>query len=81
MREAELLTKINEAVAAANEAETRVTTAQTELVSRSKTVGLLLLEAKKLYPAVKAFEAFLGKSWPQVIARIRLHACRRRSDN
>ena len=48
-------------MAAANEAETKVTTAQAELVSRSKTVGLLLLEAKKLHPAVKDFEAFLGK--------------------
>jgi hypothetical protein len=44
-----------------NEAETKVITAQAELVSRSKTVGLLLLEAKKLHPAVKDFEAFLGK--------------------
>jgi hypothetical protein len=60
-QDAELLAKINEAVAAANEAETKVKTAQAELVSRSKTVGLLLLEAKKLRPAVKDFEAFLGK--------------------
>jgi hypothetical protein len=60
-QDAELLAKINEAVAAVNEAETKVTTAQAELVSRSKTVGLLLLEAKKLHPAVKDFEAFLGK--------------------
>jgi hypothetical protein len=57
----ELLAKLNQAVAAANEAEQTVTTAQAELVSRSKTVGLLLLEAKKLHPAVKDFEAFLGK--------------------
>ena len=56
-----LLAKINEAVAAANAAETTVTTAQAELVSRSKEVGLLLLEAKKLHPAVKDFEAFLKK--------------------
>ena len=56
-----LLAKINEAVAAVNEAETTVTTAKAELVSRSKTVGLLLLEAKKLHPAVKDFEAFLKK--------------------
>ena len=56
-----LLAKINAAVAAANAAETKVTTAQAELVSRSKTVGLLLLEAKKLHPAVKDFEAFLKK--------------------
>jgi hypothetical protein len=56
-----LLAKINAAVAAANEAETSVKTAQAELVSRSKTVGLLLLEAKKLHPAVKDFEVFLKK--------------------
>ena len=56
-----LLTKINKAVAAANEAEKTVTTAQAELVSRSKTVGMLLLEAKKLHPAVKDFEAFLKR--------------------
>jgi hypothetical protein len=60
--DAELLVKrLNEAVALANEAETAVTTAQTELVSRSKTVGLLLLEAKELHPAVKDFEAFLKR--------------------
>jgi hypothetical protein len=56
-----LLTKINVAVKAANEAETTVTTAQAELVSRSKAVGLLLLEAKKLHPKVKDFEAFLKR--------------------
>ena len=56
-----LLSRINKAVAAANEAETTVTTAQAELVSRSRAVGLLLLEAKKLHPAVKDFEAFLNK--------------------
>ena len=39
-----LLTKLNLAVKAANEAETSVTTAQAELVSRSKAVGLLLLD-------------------------------------
>jgi hypothetical protein len=59
--DATLLTKINAAVAAANKAENTVTTAQAELVSRSKTVGLLLLEAKKLHPAVKDFEAFLKR--------------------
>jgi hypothetical protein len=57
----ELLEKINAAVKAANAAEQSVTTAQAELVSRSKTVGLLLLEAKKLHPAVTNFEAFLKK--------------------
>ena len=43
--EVELLAKINEAVAAANEAEMTVTTAQAELVSRSKKVGLLVCDA------------------------------------
>jgi hypothetical protein len=56
-----LLVKINAAVKAANDAEATVTTAQAELVARSKTVGLLLLEAKKLHPAVKDFDAFLKK--------------------
>jgi hypothetical protein len=56
-----LLAKINEAVKMANDAEQTVATAQGELVSRSRTVGLLLLEAKKLHPAVKDFEAFLKK--------------------
>jgi hypothetical protein len=59
--DATLLLKINEAVAAANEAEKTVETAQAELVSRSKAVGTLLLEAKKLHPAVKDFEAFLKR--------------------
>jgi hypothetical protein len=53
-----LLTKLNVAVKAANEAETSVTTAQAELVSRSKVVGLLLLEAKKLHPKVNDFEVY-----------------------
>jgi hypothetical protein len=57
----ELLARLNEAVAAANEAEKIVTTAQADLVSRSKTVGALLLEAKKLHPVVKDFEAFLRR--------------------
>jgi hypothetical protein len=56
-----LLAKINEAVKAVNEAETNVTTATAELVSRSKTVGVLLLEAKRLHPKVADFEAFIGK--------------------
>jgi hypothetical protein len=56
-----LLTKLNAAVKAANSAEATVTTAQAELVSRSKEVGRLLLEAKKLHPAVKDFEAFLKR--------------------
>jgi hypothetical protein len=64
----ELLEKINAAVKAANEAEQSAnaaeqsaTTAKAELVSRSKAVGLLLLEAKKLHPVVTDFEAFLKK--------------------
>src|ERR1700730_3424042 len=56
-----LLTKLNAAVKAATEAETSVTTAQAEFVSRSKAVGLLLLEAKKLHPQVKDFEAYLER--------------------
>jgi hypothetical protein len=53
--EAELLTKINEAIAAHDEA-------QKEQVSRAKTVGLLLLEAKKkLHLKGKDFEAFVDK--------------------
>jgi hypothetical protein len=52
--EADLLAKLNAAVKAANEAGA-------EHLSRSKTVGLLLLEAKKLHPAVKDFEAFLKR--------------------
>ena len=57
----ELLAKLNTAVAAANEAEKTAETAKAELVSRSRAVGLLLLEAKKLHPAVKNFEAFLKR--------------------
>jgi hypothetical protein len=57
----DLLDRINAAVREATEAENSVTTAQAELVSRSKTVGLLLLEAKKRHPEVKDFKAFLKK--------------------
>jgi hypothetical protein len=56
-----LLERIKTAVRAANAAEKTVTTAQAELVSRSKAVGVLLLEAKKLHPKVKDFEAFLNR--------------------
>jgi hypothetical protein len=56
-----LLDKLNVAVAAANEAEKTVKTAQTELVSRSKVVGALLLEAKERHPEVADFEAFLKR--------------------
>jgi hypothetical protein len=49
-----LLDKINAAVAEHNAAET-------DLVSKSRAVGLLLLEAKKLHPTKKSFEAFLRR--------------------
>jgi hypothetical protein len=58
---AELLVRINTAVAAVNEAEKTAQTAKDELVSRSKAVGMLLLEAKKLHPVVKDFLAFLKR--------------------
>jgi hypothetical protein len=57
----DLLVKLNVAVKAANEAETTVTTAQAELISRSKTVGLLLLEARKLHPRTEDFWLFVKK--------------------
>jgi hypothetical protein len=57
----QLLDKINAAVAEHNAAERAVTTAQSELVSRSKVVGQLLLEAKKLHPTKKGFETFLRR--------------------
>src|SRR5215813_10310703 len=56
-----LLGKINAAVAEHNAAERAVTTAQAELVSKSKEVGLLLLEAKKRHTKVADFEAFLKR--------------------
>ena len=56
-----LLSTIRTAVAAANDAGQNVTTAQAEHVSRSRQVGVWLLEAKKLHPKVKDFEAFLAK--------------------
>jgi hypothetical protein len=56
-----LLEKLNSAVRAADEAEQNVETARTEFVSRSKAVGLLLLEAQKLHPKVKDFKAYLAK--------------------
>jgi hypothetical protein len=56
-----LLGKINAAVAEHNAAEKAATAAQSELVSKSKVVGQLLLEAKKLRPKVKDFEAFLKR--------------------
>jgi hypothetical protein len=48
-------------VKAANEALQNVETAQAELKSHSLKVGELLLEAKKLHPSVKDFDAFLKK--------------------
>jgi hypothetical protein len=49
-----LIKKLNAALRAADEA-------QAEHVSRSKAVGVLLLEAKKLHPKVKDFEAYLKR--------------------
>jgi hypothetical protein len=54
-----LLDKIKAAVAKVNEAEKAAETAKAELVSRSRVVGELLLEAKKRYPKVADFETFL----------------------
>ena len=56
-----LLGKINAAVADHNAAEKAVTTAQSELVSKSKVVGHLLLEAKNRHPKVADFESFLKR--------------------
>jgi hypothetical protein len=57
----QLLEEINAAVQAVNEAEQGVATARDELASRSKKAGLLLIEAKKLHPKVKDFDAFLKR--------------------
>jgi hypothetical protein len=59
---AELLEKINAAAQAVNESETAVAAAQADRVQKCKALGLLLLDAKKLYPKVKDFEAFLAQS-------------------
>ena len=63
-----LLAKINKAVAEANEAEkahakthAELVKTHAELVSKSKIVGQLLLETKKLHPAKKDFDAFLRR--------------------
>ena len=56
-----LLGKINAAVAEHNAAVRAVTTAQAELVSKSKVLGQLLLEVKKRHPKVADFEAFLKR--------------------
>lgn len=57
----ELAAKLTKAVKAANAAEETVTSAKETLVSRSREVGMLLLEAKKLHPVVKDFESFLKR--------------------
>jgi hypothetical protein len=56
-----LLGKINAAVAEHNAAERAVTTAQAELVSKSKVLGQLLLEVKKRHTKTADFEAFLKR--------------------
>ena len=56
-----LLGKIKRATAALIVEEMAVQKAQAELVSKSKEVGLLLLEAKKRHPKVADFEAFLKR--------------------
>jgi len=56
-----LLDKLNAAVAEHNAAEQAVTTAQSELVSKSKAVGLLLLEARKRHPKKADFDAFVSR--------------------
>jgi hypothetical protein len=50
----DLLAKIQDAVAAVNQA-------QGDLIAKSKTLGTLLLEAKALHPKVKDFEAYLKR--------------------
>jgi len=59
----QLLDKIRRAFAAVNEAEAAVNeaakTERDELVSRSRALGLLLLEAKKHHPKVEDFKKFL----------------------
>jgi hypothetical protein len=59
MSDRELLQKINAAVEAANATEQSARTAQDEHVSRSKALGLLLLEAKRRHPPTTEFKAFL----------------------
>jgi hypothetical protein len=57
----DLLERINAAVKAANEAEHHAETAKTEYVSRSRTWGALLLEAKKIHPRPKDWDRFLSQ--------------------
>jgi hypothetical protein len=54
-----LLRELNAQVAGLIIAESLVKEAQAKLVSRSKEIGLLVLEAKKRHPKVADFEAFL----------------------
>ena len=55
-----LLAKLNSAVAEVNEAEKAHEKTHLELVSKSKIVGALLLEARKRHPGAE-FEAFLKR--------------------
>ena len=57
-----LLSKVKLALAAEEAAKQNVMTVQAELTSRSREVGVLLLEAKKLHPAVKDFGTFLMRA-------------------
>ena len=56
-----LLARLKAAVKDCNAVEAAAREKQANLVSKSKEVGELLLEAKRFYPAVKEFEAFIGK--------------------
>ena len=58
-KDTDLIERLNVAVKAADEVQAQVGAANAELISRSKAVGLLLLEAKKLHPKVKDFDAFI----------------------
>ena len=60
-RDSELAAKITVAVKAADAAIAMQEKAMAVTVGASRAVGLLLLEAKKLHPAVKDFEAFLKR--------------------
>ena len=60
-KDTDLIERLNVAVKPADEAQEQVGAAQTELISRSRVVGALLLEAKKLHPKVKDFDAFIQK--------------------
>src|SRR5262245_30653150 len=67
---AALLTKINEAVAAANEAEKTAEAAKAEVVSRSKAVGELLLEAKRRHPMRSFTEACCERFGDRLLALV-----------